>query len=202
MQVRETLSAFLLKTYHEKFGALQRMVAACREKVTWCEPEHSSDKYNLEVKLASLLNVEANIQECDAKKHETDTSLKLFEKVESPENLKTLKDEREKVHVDLEALKLCFIHIKQILQKNIVTWHRYEAMLDSVLSQLKPAEAKLKEENAALFSPNQIEDKIKDMVEFNKLTSVNKRQMLELVSFSKDVTEVSININASFIEKL
>lgn len=191
-----------MKTYHEKFGALQRMVAACREKVMWCEPEQSSDKYNLEVKLASLLNVEVSIQECDAKKYETDTSLRLFEKVESPENLKILKDEREKVHVDLEALKLCFIHIQQILQKKIVTWQRYEAMLDSVLSHLKRAEAKVKAENLALISPNQLEEKIKDVTEFQNLILVNKREMLELVSFSKEVTEVSFNIfNRKVIKK-
>lgn len=181
-----------MKLYNEKFSALQRMVAACRDKVTWCEPEHSSDRYNLEVKLASLLDVEADIHDCDVRKLETDNSLKLLRNVESPETLKTLNDERETVHVDLEALKLCFVNIKRILEKNISTWQVYESMSDNVLSYLKKAENRVRAESAVLLSPNEIANKYKEIAEFKETFSVYKVEMQKLITFSQQITNVSI----------
>ena len=181
-----------MKLYHEKFGALQRMVATNKEKVTWCEPEHSSDRYNLEVKLASLLDVEADIHECDVRKHETDQSLKLLEKVENVEIIKTLHEERDKVHLDLEALKLCFRNIKQVLERNILTWQRYELMSENVLSWLKKAENRVRAESSVLLSPHELENKFKEIKEFQDSFLANKREMGQLMTFSKEITDVSI----------
>jgi nesprin-1 len=180
-----------MKSYREKFGALQRLVTTNREKVMWCEPEQSSDRYNLEVKLASLNDVEADIHECDVKKHETDLSLSLLEKVESPETLKILHGERETVHVDLEALKICFINIKKILERNILTWQRYEAMSDNVVSWLKKAENKVRAEGSILLVPYEIENKYKEINEFQSSFLSNKVEILKLITFSKQITDVS-----------
>ncbi|XP_032455805.1 nesprin-1 isoform X11 [Nasonia vitripennis] len=190
-KVTATLCAFLMKLYHEKFSALQRLVATSREKITWCEPEHSSDKYNLEVKLASLLDVEADLQECEVRKRETDQSLKLLEKVENPDTLKTLRDERETIHVELESLKITFVNIKKILEKNIVTWERYEMMSDSVLSWLKQAENRVRAETSVLLSPHEIENKIIEMTEFRSSFKQHKMEIGQLITFSKEIINVS-----------
>ena len=117
-KVIATLVAFLTKLYHEKFGALQRMVVTLKEKVAWCEPEQSSDRYNLEVKMASLMDVEVGIADCIARKEDTDNSLKLLASVESVETMAALKSDRDKVEVDLESLKSSYNKIKNEIFKS------------------------------------------------------------------------------------
>ena len=53
-KVQATLRTFLRKFHGDKQAGLQRALAALKEKIAWCEPEPSSDRYNLEVKLTSL----------------------------------------------------------------------------------------------------------------------------------------------------
>lgn len=190
-KVSTTLRAFLLKLYNEKFTAVQRLVAASREKITWCEPESSSDKYNLEVKYASLLDVEADLNESDAKKYETNQALKLLEKIESPEVLKTLNDDREVIDVELESLKITFQSMKILLDKNIKTWERYESMSENVVFALKKLENKVRAENSSVLSLNEIEKKYDEIKEFEKVFLLGQTEMRQLVTFSHEITDVS-----------
>ncbi|KAL7297367.1 hypothetical protein TKK_0009753 [Trichogramma kaykai] len=186
-----TLKAFLIKLYNEKFNYLQRMVSSCRDKVTWCEPDQNSDKYNLEVKLASLLEAEVEINDCNERKRETDKTLQLLSEVENPENLQKLQDEREKVHVDLEALKLVFQAVKKELEKNIQMWLRYEAMLQSVLQILKGDENRVRAESSTLFSMEDIETKQAEIGALQKEFKENRVEMNKLITFSNLLTEIS-----------
>ncbi|KAF3420921.1 hypothetical protein E2986_09204 [Frieseomelitta varia] len=190
-KVIATLIAFLTKSYHEKFGALQRMVATLKEKVAWCEPEQSSDRYNLEVKMASLMDVEAGIADCIARKEDTDSSLKLLASVESAETMAALKTECERVDVDLESLKNSYNKIKNDLERNIALWQRYELTSENVLSWLKENENKIRAEASALLNPNDIEQKIAEMSQVQKTVMEYHGELKELTALAEDITRVS-----------
>lgn len=190
-KVSATLVAFLTKLYHEKFGALQRMVATHKEKAAWCEPEQSSDRYNLEVKMASLVDVETGIADCEARKADTDNSLKLLESVESKETMVGLKAERDKVAADLKSLKKSYAKIKQVLDRNIALWQRYELMSENVSSWLKETENKIRIESSVQLTLTDVEDKVKEIVEFQTIVSKYETEMKDLSTLGEDIIKVS-----------
>lgn len=190
-KVIATLVAFLTKLYHEKFSALQRMVATLKEKVAWCEPEQSSDRYNLEVKMASLMDVEAGIADCTARKEDTDNSLKLLASVESAETMTGLKTERDKVESDLESLKSSYNKIKNDLERNIALWQRYELTSENVLSWLKENENRIRAEASALLNLDDIEQKIAEMSQVQKAVMEYQSELKDLTALAEDITRVS-----------
>ncbi|KZC10894.1 Nesprin-1 [Dufourea novaeangliae] len=190
-KVIATLVAFLTKLYHEKFGALQRMVVTLKEKVAWCEPEQSSDRYNLEVKMVSLMDVEAGIADCTARKEDTDKSLKLLASVESAETMAILQAERDRVDVDLESLKSSYSKIKTDLERNIALWQRYELTSENVLTWLKENENKIRAEASALLNLDDIEQKIAEMTEVQKTVMEYHSELKELTALAEDITKVS-----------
>lgn len=190
-KVIATLVAFLTKLYHEKFGALQRMVVTLKEKIAWCEPEQSSDRYNLEVKMASLMDVEAGIADCTARKEDTDNSLKLLASVESAETMAALQAERDKVDVDLDALKSSYGKIKNDLERNIALWQRYELTSENVLSWLKENENKIRAEASVLLNLDDIEQKIAEMSQVQRTVMEYGTELKELTALAEDITKVS-----------
>ena len=190
-KVSVTLVAFLTKLYHEKFSALQRMVGNLKEKVIWCEPEESSDRYNLEVKMASLVDVGAGIVDCDARKADTDSSLSLLETVESNETTVTLRVERDKVAADLESLKQSHGKIKKVLERNIALWQRYELTSENVVSWLKDIENKIRAEGSSLVDLPDVEAKIKDVESFQKTVVDYQKEVEDLAALGDDILKVS-----------
>nr|XP_050869210.1 muscle-specific protein 300 kDa [Vespula vulgaris] len=190
-KVNATLVAFLTKLYHEKFGALQRMVAIHKEKVAWCEPEQSSDRYNLEVKMASLNDVEIGIADCEARKDDTDNSLKLLETVESPEITNVLRIERDKVAVELESLKASYKNIKSVLEHNVSLWQRYENLSESVVSWLKENENRIRAEASVLLNINEIENKIKEIKQLQTSVKDYHTVLQDVIDLGEDINKVS-----------
>lgn len=190
-KVNATLVAFLTKLYHEKFGALQRMVTVHKEKIAWCEPEQSSDKYNLEVKMASLKDIAAGIADCEARKTDSDNFLKLLETVESFETMSNLYTEREKVANDLDNLKTNYEKIKNILENNIALWQRYESTSENVSSWLKEMENKIRLEGSSLIDPSEIETKIKEIVSLRSAVMEYQKELTDLAALGDQITSVS-----------
>lgn len=190
-KVNATLVAFLTKLYHEKFGTLKRTVATHMEKIAWCEPEQSSDRYNLEVKMASLADVEAGITDCQARKSDTDKFLELLESVEDSETMAALKSEQSKVARDLESVKNSYIKIKDVLEHNIALWQQYEQTSEGVTSWLKEMENRARAESSALVNPFEIENKIRENDELSKIVSDYQSSITKLTSLGQKIVHVN-----------
>ncbi|XP_043492348.1 nesprin-1 [Polistes fuscatus] len=190
-KVNATLVAFLTKLYHEKFGAFQRMVGIHKEKVAWCEPEQSSDRYNLEVKMASLTDVEIGIADCEARKDDVDNSLKLLETVESPEITNVLRIERDKVSMELESLKENYKKIKSVLEHNVTLWQRYENLSESVVTWLKENENRIRAEASILLNINEIENKIKEIEQLKTIANNYHTVLQDVINLGEDINKVS-----------
>ncbi|XP_014483634.1 PREDICTED: nesprin-1 isoform X6 [Dinoponera quadriceps] len=190
-KVIATLVAFLSKLYHEKFATLQRMVATHREKVAWCEPEQSSDCYNLEVKMASLADVEAGIADCCARIGDTDNSLKLLSTVESAETIEALRSERDKLANDLESLNASYRKIKSVLEQNIALWQRYELTSENVITWLKENESKISVEATTLLNPDGIEAKIAEITQLERQVNDYDGEMKDLIALGEEITKIS-----------
>lgn len=190
-KVSAILIAFLKKLYHEKFSALQRMVTTHKDKVLWCEPEQSSDRYNLEVKITSLIDVEAGIRDCEAKKADTDNFLELLAAVESKEITTALKAERDNVAEDLISLKSNYAAIKKILEHNIALWQRYEVTSENLVVWLKDTETKIRGEGSAFIALEDVEGKIKEIENYQKSVNDYDNDLKLLAELGQDILKVS-----------
>lgn len=181
-KIESTLLTFLNKYHMEKFSAVQRGVTAHKEKVVWCLPEPGSDRYNLEVKISSLQDVEVGLLDCEAKKADLDVSLHLLENVETPEKIKELQTERDRLVTELESLRNSFSNTKQSLEYNINLWQKYELMSENVASWLKETEGKVRTESVIQLNLSTIDDKIKETESFQK----------QVTDFESEIKDISL----------
>lgn len=165
-KIETTLLQFLKKFHTDKVGILQRMIDTQKEKITWCVPEASSDKYNLEVKKSSLNDVQKGIAECDTRKREVEQSLSMLKQIDSPANLRVFQDQLVKINADLSALKQEYDKTKVILDKNVDLWNRYEESVENVSLWLKDIEATIKSEAAAQIELGTVASKITDLEKY------------------------------------
>lgn len=167
-KIENSLLSFLKKFHNEKYGALQRIIATHMEKVQWCQPEPSSDKYNLEVKLNSLVSVKEAIEDCDKRKAELENSLKDLEKVESPETMKLLTAEKDHLVLELENLKQKYADTKDLLEKSVSKHQTYEELSDKIGNWLKDIENRVRLESSTQLDLGSIDKKIEDVEKLQK----------------------------------
>ncbi|ERL91661.1 hypothetical protein D910_08989, partial [Dendroctonus ponderosae] len=145
-KIDTSLSAFLKKFHNDKYAALQRIITAQREKIQWCMPDTTSDKYNLQVKLGSLNAIDTAIEECKERMQELENSLQMLSQVESPESVKLLTAEKDYLLQELNNLQREFSQTKQLLSTNIDIQTQYEDLADKIANWLKEMENKVKAE--------------------------------------------------------
>ncbi|XP_063222936.1 muscle-specific protein 300 kDa isoform X4 [Bacillus rossius redtenbacheri] len=186
-KVESTLLSFLKKYHVEKLGMLQRGVTTHKEKVAWCFPEAGSDRYNLEVKLSSLRDVEAGLNDFEAKKADLDQSLQLLEQVEKQDKIQELAAERKVVVTELQALKSTYDTTKQSLEHNISLWQKYELMSENIASWLKESEGKVRAESVNQLNFSSLGDKIKEIEVFKKQITDYEPEIKEMKNVSDEI---------------
>lgn len=188
-KIEGALLAFLKKCHQDKQNALQRIVSAQKEKVQWCLPEPSSDRYNLEVKLGSLIDVENGLVECEAKKSELEHSLQLLESVETPETISQLTTAKNQLIGQLNDLKKEHASTKDLLQRNIDLWQKYELSSENIASWLKDTETKIRSESINQLNLATIGDKIKEVKAIQKHVSDFNKDMKDLITLGDNMVK-------------
>lgn len=188
-KIENSLLSFLKKFHNEKYGALQRIIATQLEKVQWCLPEPSSDKYNLEVKLNSLVSVQEAIADCENRKIELTNSLQALEKVESPESMKLLNAEQDHLALELENLKQKYANTKELLESSLSKHQTYEELSESVSNWLKDIENKVRSESTTQVELATIDQKIKETEALQKHISDYESKIKELAALTDDLAK-------------
>lgn len=160
-KIEGALLQFLKKFSNDKVGMLQRMIATQKDKIAWCAPESTSDKYNLEVKKSSLNDVQKGIAECDGRLAEVQKSLDMLSVVDTPDV--ALKRNLEKISKDLNTLRDQYDTTKHVLDLNVDLWTQYEQLTENVTSWLKDIESKVKTEANSQIEVNNVESKVADL---------------------------------------
>ncbi|KAK9694281.1 Spectrin repeat [Popillia japonica] len=186
-KIEASLLNFLKKFHSEKFGALQRIINTQREKVQWCLPEPTSDKYNLEVKLNSLGPIQAAITDCDNRKVELEESLTVLQGIESPEAIKLLSAEKDHLILDLNNLKQSYTNTENLLKQNIRLFEKYDSLSQTITTWLKEIENRVRVENTTQVDLNHIDDKINEIKQLQKEVLDRKNQFNELGQVSDQI---------------
>lgn len=188
-KIENSLLNFLKKFHKEKYGALQRIIDTHKDKIQWCQPEPSSDKYNLQVKLNSLEPIQKAIQDCDKRKDELENSLALLEQIESPESFKLLTAEKDHVLLDLDNLKQSYANTKEILERNIAIHDKYDSLSDAVASWLKETENRVKAESSTQIDLNTVDNKIADVKKLQQEVLAYEKELKQLAPISEELVK-------------
>ncbi|CAH2241590.1 jg3925 [Pararge aegeria aegeria] len=162
-----TLLTFLQKLFTDKLSMFNRNLKILDDKTRWCMPDVNSDKYNLEVKSASLADVENGIADCKKKVIELKEACEILRAVAEPASAQEAAAQTEKAEKNLDVLTSNYEEIKNRLHENIEAWQEYETLLENVSLWLKEKENRVREEAASLIDVNEIDDKIVQLDKLN-----------------------------------
>lgn len=182
-KIEGALLQFLKKFSNDKVGMLQRMITTQKDKIAWCAPESTSDKYNLEVKKSSLNDVQKGIAECDGRLAEVQKSLDMLSVVDTPDV--ALKRNLEKISKDLNTLRDQYDTTKHVLDLNVDLWTQYEQLTENVTSWLKDIESKVKTEANSQIEVNNVESKVTDLENYAVQIKAYKPTIDELDGIAK-----------------
>lgn len=179
-KIEKTLITFLVKCHREKLAGLQRNISTYKEKLIWCQPEPSSDRYNLEAKISSLQDVHVGLKDCDVKKNELGDSLNMLTEVGGEVNIQELKDERDSVEKELSALNNNYAETKAELEGSVGLWKKYEEKSENVSAWLREIEGQVRAHGGTQTDLSTVKEKIKEMVEFKSQIAKMEPELTEV----------------------
>lgn len=185
---KKNLAGHIEKTIKDKIINCSKLISQQFEKVKWCKPDAASDKYNLEVKLGSLSDVEKFNNECLDKLKDIDQSLEKAKDLKKV-NIPDLVEMRKQLNKNYQQLVNDCNDIKKSLEENIQLWNKYETVSETLLSALKDLEAKTKGETAYQIDLCTIGDKQKNIQEYKKKVEALKPNLDELVNLGNAINE-------------
>lgn len=179
-KIEASLTQFLKKYHADKIGMLKRLIGAQKEKIVWCIPEPSSDKYNLEVKKTSMNDVEKGIDDCVARHADIVNSIGTLNVVDSEENLKSVENDIARLNAEINEVKQKFDGTNAALVENLQLWDNYETQSESLGAWLRSIEAKLKNEAASHVGLETIDGKSGELQSFDQEIKSRKADVCEL----------------------
>ena len=191
-EVETKLTKGVEKSFKDKLGALTRMIGAQSEKLNWCAPEPTSDKYQLEVKRTTLNDVRTSTEDCERILGEVERSLtgavvELF----TPAKVSNMSDETQEVSKQLESLKRAFLETEKQLTDNIALWLSYEGISEEVIHFLKDLETRNRMETVLLIDLASLGEKSKEVGEARATLEEFKVKMDQLQSVGNQLNEVN-----------
>ncbi|XP_037820489.1 nesprin-1-like, partial [Lucilia sericata] len=162
-KIENSLLQFLKKFHADKVGMLKRIISTQKEKVAWCQPESSSDKYNLDVKKSSLQEVGKALEDCKKRQGEIANSLEMLKAIESPENIAELVKDADLLNAEMKDLENSFDQIKNILNENVDLWVEYEKSNEELNAWLRDIEGRIKAETSNQINLNEIPKKLQEL---------------------------------------
>ncbi|XP_057659189.1 muscle-specific protein 300 kDa isoform X4 [Diorhabda carinulata] len=202
-KIEHALLSFLKKFHNDKYGALQRIINTHKEKIQWCLPEATSDKYNLQVKLNALEPIQAVLDDCDKRKEELQKSIKVLEKIENPDSVKLQQAELDHLLLDLENMNSNYIQTKHILENNIALHDQYEKVSEGVINWLKDTENRVKIESSLQMDLKNIDTKTSEITALHEDVKNYKPEIEKLTPLSEELTnEVPESRIGPFVQHL
>ncbi|XP_072386756.1 muscle-specific protein 300 kDa isoform X12 [Diabrotica undecimpunctata] len=188
-KIEHALLSFLKKFHNEKYGALQRIINTHKEKIQWCLPEATSDKYNLQVKLNALEPIQGVLDDCNKRKDELQESIKALGQIEKPESVKLQQAELDHLLLDLDNLHQQYGSTKDILENNIALHDKYENLSESVSNWLKETENRVKAESSLQMDLKNIDSKVTEATALLQDVKDYQPEIEKLIPISEELVK-------------
>lgn len=184
-KIERSLLQFLNKFHTDKVGMLQRMIRTQRDKIAWCVPEPTSDRYNLEVKKNSLNDVQNGIADCEARQTEVTSSMAMLQKLEPTKTLDDFVEQIAKIDADLNELRQTYTQTCNVLDSNIDLWNQYETNTEIIGNWLKEIEVKVKAQAANQIELQSVGSKLAELESCAQAISSKKPEFTALEQIAK-----------------
>lgn len=188
-KIESSLLQFVLKSHKDKNATLNRVISTQKEKINWCKPEASSDKYNLEIKLSSLADIETCINNCEKQSDDLIKSLENMKAIASPADFKEFQTNHKKTIKELNVLKDLYQNVKKDLDDNIDLWNQYDEHSKNISQQLRELEIKCKPETTFQFTLADLDDKINETQAMKNLIDEQNLDLQKIVNIADELNK-------------
>merc|ERR1711994_880223 len=134
----------LEKHYVDKVKELTKFNNSFKEKISWCLPEPSSDRYSIECKLDSLQELEKTVNGMKPIMNELEICGKVILKIVEKEKNEEIDNTLNLLKGQIELLETEINKIKAVLLKSIEMWKNYELTSENLSSWLRETENKIR----------------------------------------------------------
>lgn len=132
-KVETTLMTYLKKHLEDDLNNLLHSINSSDEKLTWCKPEEEIEKEQIEVKLRSVEDVQANLETIKAQKSRIDYVLDHLNQYSSADfNLEELSSNNELLSSNIENTEKQINKREMDLKKILSLWDEYQKYLDNI----------------------------------------------------------------------
>ena len=186
-KVISMLYAVLEKHYVDKVKQLTKFNNNFKEKISWCLPEPSSEKYSTECKLNSLKEIENTVKSMKPVLNELEICgkviMKIVDDTKNKEIQSTLNLLSEQIHfIENEILK-----INILLEKNIKMWQDYEISSEILSSWLKETEDLIRSATGSQIDLENFDSEKQKLLKLTNDIADNSSKFAELAVIAKQI---------------
>ncbi|XP_035824390.1 nesprin-1 [Aplysia californica] len=124
-----------------------RWLNAAKEKVSWCG-DIAGDRYSIEAKLATIKDLEASLQDGEAKRHEATNRLDAIKGVLPKAKQSELEANRKSMEKEWQNLVKQLQQTQSKLETSMEQWQQYDHRYEALSQWLKDTETKMRAESA------------------------------------------------------
>ena len=181
------LYGVLEKHYVDKVKELTKFNNTFKEKISWCLPEPSGDKFSTECKLESLREIESTVQNMKPVLHELEICGKVIIKIVDENKTKEIETTMNLLNDQIKLIQSEIAKIKVVLERNIEMWTKYEQSSDSLSTWLKETEETIR---LAINSHVSFENFDSEKQKLTNIQNEIARQAPEFDKFSQIALEI------------
>ena len=197
-KVISVLYSVLEKHYVDKVKELTKFNNNFKEKISWCLPEPSGDKFSTECKLDSLKDIDVTVKNMKPVLQELEICGKVIIRIVDERRMEEIKNTMNLLNDQINFIENEISKIRVVLEKNIEIWQKYELSTECLNSWLKETEDTIRLATNSHVSFENFED------ENQKLTRIQNemsRKSEEFTELSKVSNEIMVENPESRVEQ-
>ena len=187
-KVISMLYSILEKHYVDKVKELTKFNNTFKEKISWCLPEPSGDKFSTECKLESLKDIVNTVQGMKPVLHELEICGKVIIKIVDETKIKEIETTMNLLKDQIQFIENEIKKIKIVLERNIEMWQKFEISSDKLNSWLKDTEETIR---FATHSQISFEKFDSEKQKLGKIQNEITKQSIEFEGLIKVAKEIS-----------
>ncbi len=184
-----SLYGILEKHYVERLREEMKMLASCRDKVTWCKPDPSSDKFNLESKLDTVDDVIDQLTDKKSTMGSLHESAKLMLKAVEPEKAIEIEESIDSIGKEKLALLEEAQTIKADLDRLLNLHKQYEKQAENMSLLLKDQEEALRKERSQPVEISNFKEASNRLKHMESVLTEKKPVIEEIAQLSTEISQ-------------
>ena len=182
--------SILEKHYVDKVKELTKFNNTFKDKITWCLPEASSDKYSIECKLESLADLETTVQNMRPVLEELDVCGKVIINIVDEEKKKEIESTMHILSQQIDVIEGETKKIKVVLETSIDIWKKFELTFENLSSWLKEREERVRQATGTQVNMETVDQEVTSLKTLQKELSEQSKDFQSLSKLAEEISSV------------